>query len=92
MKPLLKPLTPAQINSRGSYPDFSQDVVTKLWPFDLEKSADGSYSFKLSFKKEGLYYVQMYLGTQAFTGGSSRHQGRFRPQASYYGWNKSVDA
>ena len=74
----LKPLTPAQINSRGSYPDFSQDVVTKLWPFDLEKSADGSYSFKLSFKKEGLYYVQMYLGTQAFTGGSFTTSGKIQ--------------
>jgi hypothetical protein len=63
-----QPLTPAQINRKGSYEDFSRDVYQKIYPWELSRFRHGSsYKIPLTFSKEGLYYIQAYYDKKEFT-------------------------
>jgi uncharacterized protein YkwD len=56
-----QPLTPSQINRKGSYEDFSRDIYQKISPWELARLRKGfSYKIPLTFSKEGLYYIQAY--------------------------------
>lgn len=81
--PKPKPLTPAQINSRESYPDFTNEEVLNLGPWELNTPNDNGYTLlKFTPSKKGYYYLQIFLspkahvkGTQATTKGKVQASG-----------------
>jgi len=42
-EPKPKPMTPAEINAKSSYGDFTDTQAMALWPFQLKRKDDGSY-------------------------------------------------
>lgn len=53
----IKPMNPVKITLKGSY----FDGTGKITFFDLPKrEPDGSYKLEFSFKKKGLYYLQIF--------------------------------
>lgn len=63
-----QPLTPSQINRKGSYEDFSRDIYQKISPWELARYRNGlSYKIPLTFSKEGLYYIQAYYDKKEFS-------------------------
>ena len=60
-EPFPKPMTPAAISKRGGYSDSTKKAEVTLWPNSLNIADDGSITQQLSFKKPGLYYVQIFL-------------------------------
>ena len=53
----IKPMNPVRITLKGSY----FDGTGKFTFFDLPKrNPDGTYNLKFSFKKKGLYYLQIF--------------------------------
>jgi hypothetical protein len=63
-----KPLTPAQINKRGSYEDFTDEEYMTLPAWDLSRYRNGTlYRIPLKFSKEGLYYIQIYTDKKQIT-------------------------
>ena len=56
-----RPFTPAQINRRGSYQDFTNEEYRNIVAWDLASYRNGTiYKIPLNFSKEGLYYIQIY--------------------------------
>jgi hypothetical protein len=54
-------MTQSQINTKGSYEDFSGEEYKKIFPWDLSRYRNGTeYKIPLSFSLEGLYYIQIY--------------------------------
>lgn len=68
---LPKPMTPAEISSRGSYADFSDTTAASLWPTDLKPKQEGTCSASLRFDRPGLYYINIYLDTKDPAGAHS---------------------
>lgn len=65
---LPKPLTPAQINSRGSYEDFTDEEYLTIPAWDLSRYRNGTlYQIPLKFSKDGLYYIQIYTDKKQIT-------------------------
>jgi len=63
-----KPLSPAQINKRGSYKDYTNEEFKSLLAWDLARYRNGVvYKIPLSFPKEGLYYIQIYSDKKELT-------------------------
>ncbi len=63
-----RPLTPAQINRRGSYQDFTNEEYRNVVAWDLARYRNGTiYKIPLSFPKEGLYYIQIYTDKKEIT-------------------------
>ena len=57
-----RPMSPAEINSRGSYPDFTDKTVLTLGPWDImREDSSGAYNIPMKLAERGLYYVQIYL-------------------------------
>jgi uncharacterized protein YkwD len=56
-----QPMKAKAIDKRNSYNDFTKDNAATLWPDALNVADDGSISQALSFKKPGLYYVQIFV-------------------------------
>lgn len=55
------PLTPAQISSKGSYSDFTENDYSKLFAWDLSRYRNGTlYQIPLKFSEAGLYYIHIY--------------------------------
>lgn len=55
------PLTPAQLNRKGSYSDYSDNVYLEMPPWEIAQYKNGfEYSIPLIFKNEGLYYIQIF--------------------------------
>lgn len=79
-EPPLQRLSAAQINRRGSYPDFSRTYALKMWPWQLpEPDGEGFTAVDLSFDKPGSYYVDIYLSHEPYEQGSgARTQGKIR--------------
>jgi uncharacterized protein YkwD len=75
-EPLPAPTSVAAINSRSSYPDYTEQSVATFWPWDLKKDAAGLYSIKLPLAKKGSYYVQIYLDNKPFSGGGADTRGK----------------
>jgi uncharacterized protein YkwD len=66
------PLTPAQIMKKGSYDDYTSEEYLTVTAWDLSKYRNGtSYKIPLSFRKEGLYYIHIYLDKKEITKPSS---------------------
>jgi len=75
-EPFPEPLTPREINERGSYPDFTGTQVHSLWPWELEAfEEDGILEIPLKFSKRGLYYINIYVSDKKYTGGSISTEG-----------------
>jgi uncharacterized protein YkwD len=55
-------LTPSEINSKGSYPDFTSDVYRQFWPWQIgfDKGSQ-RFDITLKFTRPGFYYVQILL-------------------------------
>jgi uncharacterized protein YkwD len=56
-----RPLTPAEISSKGSYEDFTAEQYLRLAAWDLAGMRRGTeYKIPMKFSKEGLYYIQIF--------------------------------
>jgi len=76
-EPLPTPMTASDINSRHSYPDYTDATVASIWPWELAKGeSSGSWSFPLAFPKKGSYYVHVYLDDKPYKGGSADTRGK----------------
>jgi hypothetical protein len=61
-------LTPAQINKKGSYSDFSDEQYRTITAWDLAKYRNGNtYKIPLKFSKEGLYYIHIFSDKKELT-------------------------
>jgi uncharacterized protein YkwD len=66
------PLTPAQLNKKGSYQDYTNQEYQKVFAWDLSRYRSGTtYKIPLNFTKEGLYYIQIYSDKKEITNPSS---------------------
>jgi uncharacterized protein YkwD len=62
------PLTPQQIRRKGSYTDYGDEEYLSMPAWELSRFRNGpSYVIPLVFKKEGLYYVQVYTDSKEIT-------------------------
>jgi len=62
------PLTPKEITRRESYDDYTGEQYQQIYAWDLAKYRNGStYTIPLSFKKEGLYYIQIFSDKKEYT-------------------------
>jgi uncharacterized protein YkwD len=56
-----QPMTPDQINARGSYDDFTKEEYLVLPAWDLSRYRNGKiYTIPFKFTREGLYYIHIY--------------------------------
>jgi hypothetical protein len=63
-----EPLTPEQINRKGSYRDFTDNEYKNITAWDLSRYRNGTlYQIPLSFPKEGLYYIQIFTDKKEIT-------------------------
>jgi hypothetical protein len=63
-----RPMKPSELNRTGSYTDYSNDEYLSLTAWEIAKYKKGkSYIVPLSFKKEGLYYIQIYTDEKEIT-------------------------
>ena len=62
------PLSPAQINKKGSYPDFTNQKYKEIsaWVLSLYRNSN-TYKIPLEFSKEGLYYIQIFSDKNEIT-------------------------
>lgn len=68
----LKAMTAQEIKRRGSYTDFSDEEYKRYTAWELSAFKKGnSYSVPLSFSKEGIYYIQIFLDSREITKPSS---------------------
>jgi len=62
------PLSPAQINKKGSYSDFTNQKYKEIVAWDLSRYRNGTiYKIPLEFSKEGLYYIQIFSDNRELT-------------------------
>jgi len=60
-EPKPAPMSPGQLNRKGSYSDFSDQEYLSVPAWDLAKYRKGSiYRIPVSFSREGLYYIQIF--------------------------------
>ncbi len=77
--PNAKPMTPGEIIKMGAYPDFTDEQVHGVWPWDLEKyKEDDYYEVPLPFSKKGLYYINIYLSDRDISGSSGSTEGKIQ--------------
>jgi uncharacterized protein YkwD len=63
-----QPLTPAQINKKGSYRDYTEEEYKNIAAWDLSRYRNGTlYQIPLKFEKEGLYYIQIFSDKKELT-------------------------
>ncbi len=73
-------MTPDDIKSRHSYPDYTDEKYTTLWPWDISFDKEQqTFSYDFVAKKKGYYYVQLFLkegiDSIPYNGGSASTQG-----------------
>jgi uncharacterized protein YkwD len=62
------PMTPAQINRMGSYPDFTNSTALQIWPWELEKYRSGNvYKIPVKFGKPGSYYANVFISDKPYS-------------------------
>ncbi len=55
-------MTPSEISSRTSYPDFTDSEYKQIWPWDINFDKETQrFKVKINFKKPGFYYIQVFL-------------------------------
>jgi len=63
-----KRLDPVQISKKGSYRDYTDQIVKEITAWDLSRYRNGTfYQIPLSFPKEGLYYIQIFSDKKEIT-------------------------
>ncbi len=63
-----KPLTPAQINRKGSYRDYTDEEYKTFTGWELSHFRNGSvYTIPLTFSDVGLYYIQIFTDKKEMT-------------------------
>ncbi len=63
-----KPMLAAEISRKGSYGDFTDEQYKTIPAWELSKYRNGtSYRIPLQFRKEGLYYIHLYLDKKEIT-------------------------
>ena len=61
------PMSPAEINARGSYPDYTDTTAFMMAPWELERDeSTGTFDIPLKFDDRGLYYLHIYLSDTEF--------------------------
>jgi uncharacterized protein YkwD len=66
------PMTPEQINRKGSYQDFTGEQYLTLPAWELSRFRNGNeYNIPLEFSGEGLYYIQIFTDNKEMTSPSS---------------------
>jgi uncharacterized protein YkwD len=61
-------LTPAEINKRGGYMDYTNDQYKEMAAWDLARYRNGTiYTIPLSFGDDGLYYIHIYADKKEIT-------------------------
>ena len=61
-------LSPAQINKKGSYPDFTNQKYKEIFAWELSRYRNGTtYKIPLGFTEEGLYYIQIFSDKKELT-------------------------
>jgi hypothetical protein len=76
-EPFPEPMTPDQLNRKGSYPDYTPHRPLSLWPWELERNRrTGAYTFPLQFSKAGIYYIHIYLSNKPFKGSRADTTGK----------------
>ena len=61
-------LSPAEINKRGGYMDYTNDQYKEITAWDLSRYRNGTvYTIPLSFSDEGLYYIHIYADKKEIT-------------------------
>lgn len=78
--PFPKKMTPDQIKSRHSYPDYTDVKHDDKWPWELVFDAKNqTFSYEFSASKKGYYYIQLFLkediSSIPYNGGSASTQG-----------------
>ncbi len=72
-------MTPAQINRKSSYQDYTSKKAFTVWPWSLKTDAEsGVTTIPMRFETEGLYYLNIYLSKQPYGGGSSTTRGKIQ--------------
>ena len=63
-----KPLSLAQLKKKGSYADFTEEEYLRMTAWEIASYKKGSeYSVPVKFKKEGLYYIQIFADKKEIT-------------------------
>jgi hypothetical protein len=63
-----RPMKPSELNRTGSYSDYSNNEYLSLTAWEVAKYKKGNaYVVPLSFKKEGLYYIQIFTDEKEIT-------------------------
>jgi uncharacterized protein YkwD len=63
-----QPLSPAQINRKGSYRDYTDEEYKSMTAWDLSTYRNGTiYQIPLKFTKAGLYYIQIFSDKKELT-------------------------
>lgn len=76
-EPPLKSMTPAEINRKSSYNDYSSTKIFSLWPWQLKSDPKtGKTTIPVKFSREGLYYIHIYLSNTKYTGGRASTAGK----------------
>ena len=66
------PIAPSSISKKGSYKDFTDEEYLKIPAWDLARYKSGNrYKIPLTFKKEGLYYIIIYIDKKEYSGANS---------------------
>lgn len=67
-----RPLSPAEINRKGSYRDYTDEEYKTMAAWDLARYRNGTlYKIPLSFNDEGVYYIQIFSDKKEITGAGS---------------------
>ena len=72
-----KPLSPSQINKKGSYRDYTDEEYVTMAAWDLARYRNGTiYKFPLTLRDEGLYYIQIFSDKKEITNSRSNYYKR----------------
>lgn len=67
-----QPMSPKEISRKGSYNDFTDNEYLKFPAWELSKYKNGNkYSIPVSFSREGLYYIHLFIDKKEITRPSS---------------------
>lgn len=62
----------SSINKRKKYDDFTKELSQQILPWNLPKpNKDNFYNLEFTFKKKGLYYIQIFLDKTPYVSGKA---------------------
>ncbi len=66
--PFPQPVRPGQKPRKGSYEDYSGEVIMRIPAWELSGYRKGTlYRIPVSFRKEGLYYIHIFISNKEIT-------------------------